>query len=187
MSRHATADGMMELPVLFGRIQGENMWGGIVQAVGGDLLGITGRRRGSVNLFQAFFADHTLGTGIDPDVTSFAVLDPAIESEMAPTFSYCNTPPDGPNCSTARFYGDIAWEPTGGALITYNPQRTYYKAHDEADEIFQEYYGSGVRQDWDGLQPWLPEPAIARRPLQTGRGPGTVGSRLPSPRHHRSG
>ncbi|MDA8019122.1 MAG: hypothetical protein MPN21_16915 [Thermoanaerobaculia bacterium] len=158
----ATADGMMELPVLFGRIQGENMWGGIVQAVGGDLLGITGRRRGSVNLFQAFFTDHTLGTGIDPDFTSFAVLDAALEDEMAPNFSYCNDPPDGPNCSTARFYGDIAWEPTGGALVAYNPERTYYKAHDEDDQLFQDYYGSGIRQDWAGLQPWLPEMTIAK-------------------------
>ena len=166
MDRHlytqATADGMMELPVLFGRIQGENMWGDLVQAVGGDLLGITGRRRGSVNLFQAFFADHTLGTGIDPEFTSFGVLDPAIESEMAPTFSYCNNPPDGPNCSTARFYGDMSWEPTGGALIAYHPERTYYKAHDENDQIFQDYYGSRIRQDWEGLQPWLPEMTIAK-------------------------
>jgi hypothetical protein len=156
----ATQDGMMELPVLFGRVQGLNMWGSVTQLAGGGIIGITGRRRGSVEHFQAFFADHTLGTSIDPNYVSFKVLDLPLEAEMDSYMAYCNDPPDGINCSTARFYDDASYSPRGGALVAYNPNRTYYKATGFDDQQFQDAYGAAP-QDFASMQAWLPEFQIA--------------------------
>ena len=135
-----TADGMMEIPVLFGNVQGENMWGTITQLANGSLVGMTGRRRGSILNFVPFFADHTLGTGIDPNVTSFRLLDPDLNAEIPAThFAYCNDPPNGENCFTSRFYDDPSYAPNGEALITYHPNRTYYASGEEQDPFWRDY------------------------------------------------
>lgn len=163
MDRHlytqTTQDGMMELPVLLGHVQGQSMWGSLAELPGGALLGITGRRRGSVEQFQAFIADHTLGTGLDPDYVSFAELDPALESELDIFGALCNSPPDGPNCSTARHYDDASYAPLDGALIAHNPVRTYYAETGVNDNLFQDRYSS--KGDFASLQPYLPEHRIA--------------------------
>jgi len=90
MDRHlyvqSTADGMMEMPVLFGRTQGRNMWGPLTQLANGTLMGTTGHRRGSVKLFVPFHTDHTIGLGLDSEFPGFKILDPEIVAEMDESF-----------------------------------------------------------------------------------------------------
>ncbi len=160
MDRHSyiqmTADGMMELPVLFGRVQGRNMWGSITQLANGRTLGMTGRRRGSISNFLPFSADHTTGTGLDPAFPGFTILDTTVDAEMDDSFAYCNNPPAGDNCNTSRFYDDPAYAPNGQALITYNPNTTYYANDDSADLFWQRYGGSIA-----AIMPYVPELTVA--------------------------
>lgn len=146
MDRHlyiqSSADGMMEQPVLFGRLQGPNMWGAMTQLSNGGLVGMTGLRRGSISSFVPFFADHTIGTGIDEAFSSFTVLDPEIVAEMDDEFAYCVDPPEGKNCHTSRFYDDPSYAPDGRALITHHPRKTYYSSSESADQFWQNYGGS---------------------------------------------
>ena len=160
MDRHLylqmSTEGMMEMPVLFGRTQGRNMWGGIAQLANGRLIGMTGRRRGSISNFVPFSADHTVGTGIDPAFPGFKILDPALDAEMDETFAYCNAPPNGANCSTSHFYEDPGYAPDGRALMTYSPNRTYYSNDDSEDGFWQNYGGSIA-----AVMPYVPELRIA--------------------------
>ncbi|WP_223789438.1 hypothetical protein [Marinicella meishanensis] len=160
MDRHSyiqmTADGMMELPVLFGRVQGPNMWGSIMELANGRMLGMTGRRRGSISHFVPFSSDHTTGTGLDSAFPGFEILDPFIDAEMEPSFAYCQSPPEGTNCHTSRFYDDPAYAPNGQALITYHPDKTHYSNDDSADGFWQNYGGS-----IPAIMPYVPELAVA--------------------------
>ena len=160
MDRHlyiqTTADGMMELPVLFGRVQGPNMWGPIVELANGGLVGATGRRRGSVNLFQLFFADHTIGAGLEEGYDGFQIIDPDLDDEMDVHFAYCDDPPYGEHCSTSRFYADPSYSPDGRALITYNPERTFY-ASDVNKDLFWERYGGSE----EAIEPYVPNLRVA--------------------------
>jgi hypothetical protein len=158
MDRHlyirTTPDGMMELPPLFGRFQGNNMWGKAVQLANGTLLGMTGRRRASVDLWEPFLADHTLGTGFEEGLTSYALLDPEIDT-LEPNFGYCSAPPDGPNCVVGRFYADPAWSPDGRAFVALNPEPTYVTQ----GEILYITYSSGdsTEERLASLAPYLPQ------------------------------
>ena len=120
MDRHlyiqSTADGMMEQPVLFGRVQGRNMWGGMTQLANGALVGMTGHRRGSISNFVPFAADHTIGTGVDPAFDGETILDPGLAAEMdlGAGFPYCSNPPEGEYCHSSRFYDDPSYAPDGG-------------------------------------------------------------------------
>ena len=149
-----TPDGMMEQPVLFGRIQGVNMWGKLVEVANGSLIGETGRRRGAVELFQPFVADHTLGTGIDPTVTPYQLLDPAIDTLEA-HFAYCHEPPAGQNCTVDRFYIDPAYSPDGRVFIAHNPELTYVS---QGEQMYAKYSsGSTLAERLASMQPYVPQ------------------------------
>jgi hypothetical protein len=129
MDRHmytqATADGMAELPVLMGRVQGPNMWGRAVQLANGGIFGVTGRRRSSITNYVPFFADHTLGTGLDSGIAPFRILDPATFAEVLDfPGGYCNSP-EGTSCFTHQYYADPAYSPDGRAYLAHNPGKTY--------------------------------------------------------------
>jgi len=160
MDRHlyvqSTADGMMEMPVLFGRTQGRNMWGPITQLSNGSLIGTTGHRRGSVSLFVPFHTDHTIGLGLDPEFPGFSILDPAIVAEMDEQFAYCDDPPNGKNCFTSRFYADPAYSPDGRALISYHPGKTHYGQDDNSMYLW--YRNKGIET---AVQDHVPELEIA--------------------------
>jgi hypothetical protein len=149
-----TPDGMMEVPPLFGRQQGVNMWGKAIQMSNGVLLGMTGRRRASVDLWQPFMADHTLGTGIEEGLTSFTLLDPEADVLEA-HFGYCTEPPDGINCVVPRFYADPAWSPDGRAFIALNPEPTYVTQGDAMYGLYSD--GANLEERLVSLEPYLPQ------------------------------
>ena len=149
-----TPDGQMETPPLFGRFQGVNMWGKAHQLSNGLLLGMTGRRRGAVELWQPFIADHTLGTGFEEGLTSFALLDPENDTHDS-HFSYCKEPPDGQNCVVDRFYADPTWSPDGRAFIALNPERTYVTQGDAMYGLYST--GSTTEERLVSLEPYLPK------------------------------
>jgi hypothetical protein len=132
MDRHmytrADPDGMTELPILGGNVQGPNMWGRAVQLASGIVVGVTGRRRSSVESYTPFALDHTLGTGLEPELGGLRMLDEA-QFEQIPDFpdGYCEgtRPPDGPSCVMDRFYADPSFAPDGRALIAYTPEHVH--------------------------------------------------------------
>jgi hypothetical protein len=158
MDRHlyirATPDGQMEIPTLFGRFQGNNMWGKALQLANGTLLGMTGRRRGAVDLWEPFLADHTLGTGIEADLTSYALLDPEVDT-LETHFAYCSEPPDGINCVVDRFYADPTWSPDGRAFIAINPEPTHVTQGDAMYGLYSE--GNTTEERLVSLEPFLPQ------------------------------
>jgi len=158
MDRHlylkTTPDGMMEQPLLFGRVQGPNMWGSATQLTNGLILGLTGRRRGAVELWLPFTADHTLGTSLEADLSSFTMLDPENDTHD-PSFSYCRQPPDGQNCTVNRFYLDPAYSPDGRAFVALNPELTYVA---QGEAMYQNYtQGSNTEERLASLTPYLPQ------------------------------
>ena len=158
MDRHlyirTSPDGMMEQPTLFGRLQGVNMWGKATQLANGLILGLTGRRRGAVSLWQPFIADHTLGTGIEEEPPSFALIDPEIDTHDS-HFSYCRQPPDGQNCTVDRFYLDPAYSPDGRAFVALNPELTYVA---QGDAMYSSYsQGTTTEERLASLTPYLPQ------------------------------
>jgi len=158
MDRHlyvrSSPDGQIEMPTLFGRFQGNNMWGKAIQLANGTLLGMTGRRRGAVDLWEPFIADHTLGTGIEEGLTSYALLDPEIDT-LEPHFAYCSDPPDGQNCTVDRFYADPAWSPDGRAFVALNPELTYVTQGDAMYGLYSE--GDNTEDRLLSLAPYLPQ------------------------------
>ncbi|MFN7133735.1 MAG: hypothetical protein ACK4N5_16780, partial [Myxococcales bacterium] len=160
MDRHlytqATADGNMELPVLFGRVQGPNMWGKAVQLENGLLLGTTGRRRSQIDNYVLFVAEHTLGTGADAAFQPMHILDRAVFEQM-PDFpsGYCQNPPSGPGCVIDRYYADPAWAPDGRAFVAHNPETTYAS---QGEQMYLHYAkGSTQQQRIDSLAQWVPK------------------------------
>jgi hypothetical protein len=144
MDRHlytqATADGMQEIPVLFGRVQGENMWGKATQLANGRLLGMTGSRRASVDNFILFSADHTLGTSTDPAVYPFENIDQNVFNQVLPfPNGYCIAPPEGSSCFVDRFYAEPSYSPDGRAFISHNPEKTYVQ---QGEDLFLNYSGA---------------------------------------------
>ena len=123
----AHADGMIELPVLFGRGQGPNQWGKWTELGNGALAMVTGMRLGESNRFTASIGDHTMGTGLDTSSESFRLMDPALMEELgAWPDSFCEDPPDGINCQGSHFTEDISYFPDGRALVSHNPESTFY-------------------------------------------------------------
>jgi hypothetical protein len=149
MDRHlytqSAADGASEIPVLFGRMQGPNMWGRAVQLSNGVIFGMTGRRRSAIDNYVPFVADHTLGLGLDPSLPSFSILDPEVFEQIADfPGGYCEAPPDGPNCKMDRYYADPAWAPDGTAYIAHNPETTYAL---KGEEMFLGYAKGGTLEE----------------------------------------
>lgn len=123
----AKADGMMEMPVLLGRVQGPNMWGKAVELANGGIIGMTGRRFGETDNYVAFFADHSLGIGaIDPAIRPIVLFDEALLNQIAPfPNGFCKDPPNGQNCVIDRFYAEPNYAPDGRAFLAFNPEPTY--------------------------------------------------------------
>ncbi|MDH3376307.1 MAG: cadherin-like domain-containing protein [Gammaproteobacteria bacterium] len=144
MDRHlytqSTPDGMMELPVFLGRVQGENQWGKAVELAGGAVLGMTGRRFASIDNYVPFLGEHTLGAGLAGNPSPIVVLDPVVHEQIA-SFpnGMCKEPPNGPNCVIDRYYEDPAYAPDGRAYIAHNPEPTYVLQ----GEAMYGAYGSG--------------------------------------------
>lgn len=161
MDRHlytqSTPDGMMELPILLGRIQGPSMWGKATQLVSGRVLGMTGARRASIENYVPFVSDHTLGTGLDASLPSFSFLDDALYAEILPfPYGYCDAPPDGPNCVLSRFVDDPAYAPDGRAFVAHNPEPTYAPQGESMLLLFGAPSGD-VAQQLTSMQPYVPQ------------------------------
>jgi hypothetical protein len=160
MDRHlytqSTHDGMMELPVLLGRVQGENRWGKAVELAGGAVLGMTGRRRGSAENYVPFLGDHTLGAGLADNPAAITILDVIAHEQIAPwPNGYCTSPPDGDNCVIDRWYEDPAYAPDGRAFISHNPEATYVS---QGEAMYLEYSsGSTVQDRLASMLPYTPE------------------------------
>jgi hypothetical protein len=159
MDRHlytqATADGMMELPVLLGRVQGENRWGKAVELAGGNILGMTGRRRAAADNYVPFLGDHTLGAGIVDNPPAITVLDIEAHEQIAPfPNGYCRTPPDGENCVIDRWYGDPSYAPDGRAFIAHNPEPTHVL---QGEGMYLGYSsGNTLDERLDSMFPYTP-------------------------------
>lgn len=139
MDRHmyvqALADGMMELPVLGGRLQGPSMWGTAFESTDGVILGLTGRRRGELENYAPFAFDHTLGIDTTPDPNDvprgFRMLLPGYLEEIGDyPNGFCrrrgsNDPDRQRNCSLSKLVLDPSYLPDGRALVAYNPERTF--------------------------------------------------------------
>ena len=160
MDRHlyaqSTHDGMMELPVLLGRTQGESRWGKAVELAGGAVLGMTGRRRGAADNYVPFLGDHTLGAGLADNPAAITVLDTTAHEQIAPwPNGYCRTPPDGDNCVIDRWYEDPAYAPDGRAFISHNPESTYVL---QGESMYLEYSSGGtVEERVASMLPFTPE------------------------------
>jgi hypothetical protein len=193
MDRHlytqATADGMMELPVFFGRVQGPNMWGRAVQLANGGVIGMTGRRRSAIANYVLFYGDHTLGTSVDPQLESYRILDQEVFEQIHdfPT-GYC-TPADGTNCTIDRYSADPSYFPDGRALIAHQPERTYVL---QGEDLYLAYsQGSSEEERIESLRAYVPkrlgialvdhhgtvEPLLDPPPGRALRFPGWVGRR----------
>ncbi|MCA9469414.1 MAG: hypothetical protein KC643_28775, partial [Nitrospira sp.] len=143
MYTQSTADGMMEMPVFLGRVQGPNMWEKATELANGGIIGITGRRRSETSQYVSFFADHTLGIGdIDPALRPFTILDETVFNQLQ-ELTWCKEPPNGPNCVTDRFYADPNYAPDGRAFISFNPETT----HVSQGELMYGKYGTGSTTD----------------------------------------
>ena len=113
---------------------------------------MTGRRRGAVDLWEPFVADHTLGTGFEEGLTSYALLDPEIDT-LEPHFAYCDAP-DGINCIVDRFYADPTFSPDGRVFIALNPEPTYVT---QGDALYGAYSSGDTTEDrLASLAPWAP-------------------------------
>ncbi|MDB5037239.1 MAG: hypothetical protein JWQ35_767 [Bacteriovoracaceae bacterium] len=152
MDRHMytqmSADGQMEMPILFGRTQGPNRWGNAFQMTNGMIFGITGIRRGSIDLLVPFAADHTLG-GVDPNFAALKILPQSLMDELQPylngvhndDYPYCYTQDYGPNsrnCRVSQFFSNPAWSPDGRAFVSHNPDVTYLGNGGEGEDFYRD-------------------------------------------------
>ena len=160
MDRHlyqqSHADGMGEIPALLGRLQGPNMWGKATQLANGGILGATGRRRSAIENYVHFFADHTLGTGIDPALSPIKILDEKVFAQVIDfPDGYCTMPPDGPSCVIDQFYADPAYSPDGRALLAHNPEKTYVQ---QGEAMFLGYAkGNSESEQVESMRPFVPK------------------------------
>ena len=170
MDRHmygqATADGMMELPVLLGRRQGPNNWGKAFEMVNGLIVGMTGRRRGELDNYAPFVADHTVGVqGLDPGLEGFQgfeIIDTAYHEEIGaypngfcPTNIDAETAESTPNCTISQLVLDASWTPHDRALVAYNPEKTYIGI---GEQFFDTYASGGsVEERQESARRYLPK------------------------------
>lgn len=154
-----TPDGMMELPVLLGAIQGPNMWGRTVELNNGVIITMTGARRGAHEQFAPFAVDHTLGTGLDPSVKSSWFVIPGLFEEILPyPNGFCSGAPAGPNCTLSKLITEPAWAPNGKALVTYNSDRVYL-AFGEGTSLLRQNTSSSLSlaDRFEAIKPYLPK------------------------------
>jgi hypothetical protein len=162
MDRHmytrAEPDGVTELPILGGNVQGPNMWGRAVQLSNGIVVGITGRRRSSIENYTPFALDHTLGTGLEPELGGFRMLD-AAQFEQIIDFpdGYCEADraPDGPSCAMDHFYADPSFAPDGRALLAYTPEHVHVPMGYDMQKFYPRS-GSTPEEVVASLDPYLP-------------------------------
>jgi hypothetical protein len=155
MYQQARADGMGEIPVLFGRNQGPSMWGKAAEIANGTVIGMTGIRRGALDNFVPFAADHTLGSGtqLNPGLASYVLLDPELKATI-PEFGYCE-PKEGANCKIPRFFEDANYSPDGRAFVAHDPNTVYTK---QGEEMYRDYgVGTTVEERLASLAPYLPK------------------------------
>lgn len=161
MDRHmysqAHADGMQELPVLFGSVQGPTNWGRAVQLASGVIFGMAGKRSVSIENYVPFVADHTLGTSIDPDpnIKPFSILNTAVFAQVLDwPNGYCNSP-EGTSCFVDQFYANPAYSPDGRAFITHNPQKTYVLQGEQMYLVYAK--GSTNAEKVASMLPYTPQ------------------------------
>jgi hypothetical protein len=130
------------------------LWGKQTQLTDGTILGMTGRRRSSIDLYVPFAGDHTLGTGLDPTLAPVTILDEPVFEQIADfPVGYC-APPDGASCAVDRFYADPSWAPDGRAFIAYTDRKTYVQ---QGTEMYVNYStGSSVDERLASLGAYLP-------------------------------
>ena len=130
-------NGISELPVLLSR--GINRWGAAHETVSGLIMGMAGRRRGTMENYTGFVSDHTLGrpdTFAEGDTDAefaFRKLWPNHEDNFQ-ELQFCresNICPGQGTCPEIREIHDLcnlpfqfldaAWSPLGGMLGAYDP------------------------------------------------------------------
>jgi hypothetical protein len=101
------------------------MWGKATVLANGAVLGMTGRRRSSIENFVPFVGDHTLGTSMTGQTEAVSLLRPEFFDDIA-TFPNGMCKPDISldNCYLREFIDDPAYFPDGRALVAHNPQPT---------------------------------------------------------------
>jgi len=171
MDRHlyvqSLADGMMENPVLGGRLQGQNMWGKAFQSNNGAIFGLTGRRRGEISNYAPFVFDHTMGIATTnsnfTEPGGFQVVPEGYLEELGDyPQGFCPDNLGNPqqasttkNCFLSELMLDPSYLPDGRALIAYNPEKTYIG---EGEDFFANYAsGSELQQIQQSVIPWLPK------------------------------
>jgi hypothetical protein len=180
----AEPDGMMELPVFLGRMQGPNAWGTAFELADGRFFGLTGRRRATAGLYTPFLSDHTLGISNVAQYPAgedhgFNIVWSDHHAELD-EFGFCraNTPEEAalaPRCSLSFWFGEPAYAPDGGALFSYNPERTYLN---EGEGFTLTYArGASTQALIDSARPYFP------KHMGIGRfsPDGTVSTLLPNP------
>ncbi|MBK8188716.1 MAG: hypothetical protein IPK77_16500 [Cellvibrio sp.] len=164
MDRHmytqAQADGMMEVPILGGRVQGQNAWGKAFESNNGAVMGLTGRRRGELENYAPFVFDHTMGIStVDnafQDYSGFQHIPAGYLEEIADYPSgYCKAPPEGANCTISKILFDPYYMPGNRALIAYNPEKTYIGTGESFALSFMS--GSSVTERQNSVRQYLPK------------------------------
>lgn len=163
MDRHMytrlDADGMSEIPILGGNVQGPNMWGRATVLANGIVLGITGRRRSSIENYTPFALDHTLGTGLEPELGGFRMLDPdQFEQILDFPSGYCEADraPDGPSCFMDGFYADPSFFPDGRALVAHTADRVHVPMGHDMQMWYPHTRDAPLETVLGELDPWLP-------------------------------
>src|SRR5690554_6256986 len=157
----ADPDGMMEIPVLGGSLQGPNMWGKAFQSNNGVIMGMTGRRRGELSNYAPFVFDHSLGIDKINQQAGFRIIPQGILDEIGDYPSgYCNnTNPqsnaNSKNCYISQLILDASYMPDGRALVAHNPERTYIG---EGERFTLNYArGSSTSARQQSAEPYLPQ------------------------------
>lgn len=166
MYLQAHADGMLEMPVLGGALQGPSAWGKAFEANNGALIGLTGRRRGELTNYVPFVFDHTMGIETtDNSYTGYVGFQYPLEGYMDEIGDYPNgycptnlSPEERvntKNCFVSKLIQDPSYLPDNRALVAYNPEKTYIG---EGERFVLGYAkGSGASEMQKNAQPYLPK------------------------------
>jgi hypothetical protein len=160
------ADGMIEMPILGGRLQGPNMWGEAFEATNGAIVGMTGRRRGELSNFTPFVFDHTMGISETDSGFSgpkgFTTIPVGLLDEIGPyPDGFCeggDTPEerkDAASCSISQLILDTSYLPDNRALVSYNPERTYLGEGEDFALNFS--VGTSVAERQESAAAFLPK------------------------------
>lgn len=166
MYLQAQADGMMELPVLGGALQGPSAWGKAFESNNGVIVGLTGRRRGELTNYAPFVFDHTMGISTtDNSFTGYAGFQYPLEGYLEEIGDYPNGfCPSGmspeerantKNCHISKLIQDPSYLPDNRALIAYNPEKTYIG---EGERFALAYMrGGSISESQASVKPYLPK------------------------------